>query len=84
MRYARKTYGQILEVDPSYFSELDKPVVTSLGWRRSLGVTKFIFDRTIDQRGYPNELTRRIDNAKGFYFGAIFAVVVMFVGIVIR
>ena len=84
MRYARKTYGLILAADPSYFSELDKPSVTSLGWKRSLGVTKFIFDRAIDQRGYSEQLAKRIDNAKGYYFCTIFAFLAMFAGIMIR
>lgn len=84
VRYADSVYAQILTVDPEYFSELDRPSVHFLSWKRSLGVVKFIFDRGIRDRGYPEDLKTRIDNAKGFYFGGIFAFFAFLIGIFIR
>ena len=84
MRYAEKVYRHILAVDPEYFSKLDKPSVHFLSWKSSLGVVKFIFDRGIRDRGYSETLKTRIDSAKELYFGAIFAFLAFFIGILVR
>ena len=81
--YARATYRKLVQANPGYFSDTQNKVTRALNWERSFGIIKFVGDEWVE-RGYDEQLGKRIKTTKLLYLGTPLAFILFVVGIFLR